>query len=494
MILQFLNGDKSGEKKQVMPPGIGIGRETDNDIQLLIGGVSRYHAKLEIQDNKCFLRDLGSTNGTKLNGTLITDRVQLQNGDVIAIGEQMFRVDELPTEEKKENQPPAFVFRPPEAKTVTLNETAEIKQNPEASAPVQQQKTDADKKQTPDDYNVFSNGTSLFGKMKKKQGDSYGANTGAATTKKRANSTNALFYVLVIMIGVFVVALFWKFQSGDGKNKNTAKGQNNSIMIRNPFMLYYEKFTITKQNSVFKFKLLLENDQIKFSLDDLQSGRVYAPMINEKLPESAIEKLKAAIEDTNFMKSTQQENLEIEEENNRNYTRLIIGYDDKFNDLTIKDIPLASFTKVEQALLEFLQTEIGLDPSMAESKEVLLKEAKQRFDLAENQFNSYKNQPGNLWRSIENYRIAMKRYEVFADKPQEWRIARERFTKAQAILDRIRLDGSARVNLLYQQRELRKAIEECNRLMEFFPETSKTYQKIRQNKLRFESIIAGDKK
>ena len=32
MILQFLNGDKSGEKKQVMPPGIGIGRETDNDI------------------------------------------------------------------------------------------------------------------------------------------------------------------------------------------------------------------------------------------------------------------------------------------------------------------------------------------------------------------------------------------------------------------------------------------------------------------------------
>ena len=123
-----------------------------------------------------------------------------------------------------------------------------------------------------------------------------------------------------------------------------------------------------------------------------------------------------------------------------------------------------------------------------------LGDEKERFDRAENQFNSYKNQPGNLWRSIENYRIAMKRYEVFADKPQEWRIARERFTKAQAILDRIRLDGSARVNLLYQQRELRNAIEECNRLMEFFPETSKTYQKIRQNKLRFESIIAGDKK
>jgi tetratricopeptide (TPR) repeat protein len=259
-------------------------------------------------------------------------------------------------------------------------------------------------------------------------------------------------------------------------------------------MLYYEKFSISKENSVFKFKLLLENNQIKFSLDDLQSGRVYAPVIDEKLSDAAINKLKMAIEDTNFMTSRQQESIDMEEENNRNFTRLIIGYDDKFNDLTVKDIPLASFSKVEQAITDFLQEEVGLDPSMSESKEVLLREAKERFDRAENQFNSYKNQPGNLWRSIENYKIAMKRYEVFADKPQEWKIARERYNKAQAILEKIRKDGNIKVNLLCQQREYRRALEECTRLMDFFPETSTTYKKIRNTKLQIEKIISGDKK
>ncbi len=47
MNLYFLNGKRQGEQWELVPPGICIGRESDNDIQLLTGGVSRYHAKLE---------------------------------------------------------------------------------------------------------------------------------------------------------------------------------------------------------------------------------------------------------------------------------------------------------------------------------------------------------------------------------------------------------------------------------------------------------------
>lgn len=480
MILQFLNGDKSGEKRQVMPPGLGIGRETDNDIQLLIGGVSRYHAKLEYKNDKWFIRDLGSTNGTKLNGSIIMEPVPLNNGDVIAIGEQMFRVDEI-TPAVKEEPAPAFVFRPPEGPVSQVTETLKKEEIKEEI-----------KEEAAEDFSKFTSSTSIFGNKKKKSVDtSSGEQT--ANKKRHTVSTNILFYILVVMLGIFCVALFWKMQSSGNSGNRTSEQRANAI-IKNPFILYYEKFTITKQNSVFKFKLLLENNKIKFSLDDLQSGRVYAPVIDEKLHEAAIEKLKKTIDDTNFMTSKQQEHIEIEEENNRNYVRLVIGYDDKFNDITIHDIPLASFTKVENAIIAFLQEEIGLDPSMAESKEVLLKQAKQSFDLAENQFHSYKNQPGNLWRSIENYRIAMKRYEVFADKPQEWQVARDRYIKAQGILENIRKEGVVRVNLLYNQKEYRRAIEECSRLMEFFPETSSVYANIRDYKLKIETIVAGKKK
>ncbi|MBR2427413.1 MAG: FHA domain-containing protein [Lentisphaeria bacterium] len=488
MILQFLNGDRSGEKKEVSQNGLSIGRETDNDVQLLIGGVSRYHAKVEWKNEQWQIRDLGSTNGTKLNGTLVLEPTQLHNGDVISIGEQMFRIDGI-AEQKQETQSPSFVFRPPESQTVRITQPEAEKQP--APAPQKQEETPAPKSEN---YTELPSSNSIFGK-KKSAGDTTDSRKQLERSgSKSILSTNALFYVLVIMIGIFCVALFWKFQAGNNQKNNQAGNQSNSNIIRNPFMLYYEKFSISKENSVFKFKLLLENNQIKFSLDDLQSGRVYAPVINEKLSDAAINKLKMAIEDTNFMTSRQQESIDMEEENNRNFTRLIIGYDDKFNDLTVKDIPLASFSKVEQAITDFLQEEVGLDPSMSESKEVLLREAKERFDRAENQFNSYKNQPGNLWRSIENYKIAMKRYEVFADKPQEWKIARERYNKAQAILEKIRKDGNVRVNLLCQQREYRRALEECTRLMDFFPETSTTYKKIRNTKLQIEKIISGDKK
>ena len=44
--LYFLNGPRTGQSQEIAPDGVRIGRETDNDIQLLIGGVSRYHAKI----------------------------------------------------------------------------------------------------------------------------------------------------------------------------------------------------------------------------------------------------------------------------------------------------------------------------------------------------------------------------------------------------------------------------------------------------------------
>ena len=489
MILQFRNGDKSGEKREVMPPGLGIGRETDNDIQLLIGGVSRYHAKLEYKNEKWFVRDLGSTNGTKLNGSMIMEPAQLNNGDVIAIGEQMFRIDGItPQVKKEETAAPTFVFRPP-----TQSEQEQVTQITQITETPKKEVVKEESKEEPTaDFSKLAGGTSIFGKKKKKSDDSSSQEM-TANQKRRVLSTNVLFYILVVMIGIFCVALFWKMQSANTSGNRTGENVAN-VIIKNPFTLYYEKFTITKQNSVFKFKLLLENNKIKFSLDDLQSGRIYAPVINEKLHDAAIEKLKKAIDDTNFMTSKQQEQIEFADDNNRNYVRMVVGYDDKFNDITIRDIPLASFTKVENAIIAFLQEEIGLDPSMAESKEVLLKQAKHSFDLAENQFNSYKNQPGNLWRSIENYRIAMKRYEVFADKPPEWQIARDRFIKAQELLEKIRKDGLITVNLLYQQREYRKAVEECSRLMDFFPDTSTVYENIRKTKLQIEKIIAGNKK
>jgi len=53
------------------------------------GFLSRNHFLIEFNPPVCFLRDLGSTNGTKVNGTRV-DAVRLRDGDAITAGESAF--------------------------------------------------------------------------------------------------------------------------------------------------------------------------------------------------------------------------------------------------------------------------------------------------------------------------------------------------------------------------------------------------------------------
>jgi hypothetical protein len=61
-----------------------IGRGADSDIRIEDPGVSRHHAEVRIGSD-VILRDLGSTNGTYVNGTLIAEQ-PLRDGAVITIG------------------------------------------------------------------------------------------------------------------------------------------------------------------------------------------------------------------------------------------------------------------------------------------------------------------------------------------------------------------------------------------------------------------------
>jgi hypothetical protein len=71
-----------------------IGRQADNDLVLTDPGVSRHHAEITSERGTCTLRDLGSTNGTLVNGTRVSEHA-LRDGDRIQIGSSVveFRRD-----------------------------------------------------------------------------------------------------------------------------------------------------------------------------------------------------------------------------------------------------------------------------------------------------------------------------------------------------------------------------------------------------------------
>lgn len=67
--------------------GIVIGRADDSGVKLVGSSVSRKHAQIQIADNNCFLIDLGSGNGTFLNGAKVSPNKEtlLRHGDLISI-------------------------------------------------------------------------------------------------------------------------------------------------------------------------------------------------------------------------------------------------------------------------------------------------------------------------------------------------------------------------------------------------------------------------
>src|SRR5512147_1961443 len=66
-----------------------IGRDSSNGVAINDAEVSRKHARLTFQGGKFVIEDLGSTNGTFVNGQRLTGPHVLKAGDVVAFGEQI---------------------------------------------------------------------------------------------------------------------------------------------------------------------------------------------------------------------------------------------------------------------------------------------------------------------------------------------------------------------------------------------------------------------
>lgn len=64
-----------------------IGREESNDVRVQDAEVSRKHSELLWKDGSFWVQDLGSSNGTFVNGTQITAPIKISAGDKIGVGQ-----------------------------------------------------------------------------------------------------------------------------------------------------------------------------------------------------------------------------------------------------------------------------------------------------------------------------------------------------------------------------------------------------------------------
>lgn len=99
--IRVLEGMEQGKVYSRLPLPVSIGREEENSVQLNDDRISRFHAKIQHHSGRVILTDLGSTNGTRVNGHPIQTRI-LQAGDVISIGRCQLLLSERVEEDEDE--------------------------------------------------------------------------------------------------------------------------------------------------------------------------------------------------------------------------------------------------------------------------------------------------------------------------------------------------------------------------------------------------------
>jgi diguanylate cyclase (GGDEF)-like protein len=94
--IYFLNGPVAGRSFEITSKSLFIGRDTDNDIQVLDPSVSRKHAKVSQKDSKVFIEDLRSQNGTWIDGAALKsgESYELAEGIPAALGNILICVGE----------------------------------------------------------------------------------------------------------------------------------------------------------------------------------------------------------------------------------------------------------------------------------------------------------------------------------------------------------------------------------------------------------------
>ena len=90
--LQITGGSSAGRMIEIKLPQFVIGRATGCHLRLNSDAISRQHCAFLVNEKEVVLKDLGSRNGTFLNGTQLKEPAILKTGDLPQLGPLKFEV------------------------------------------------------------------------------------------------------------------------------------------------------------------------------------------------------------------------------------------------------------------------------------------------------------------------------------------------------------------------------------------------------------------
>lgn len=94
--LRILTGPLAGQRYELGPGDFTVGRASTNDLILHDPGISRHHAIVSVHRGSVVVRDLGSTNGLRIEGEPVTGSCALGSEQRLLLGQSWAVIDQLP--------------------------------------------------------------------------------------------------------------------------------------------------------------------------------------------------------------------------------------------------------------------------------------------------------------------------------------------------------------------------------------------------------------
>ena len=128
--LQIQTGKHRGKAMKLVDGSLIIGRDEGADLRIASAEISRRHCRLTTNEGRVTVEDLGSSNGTLVNGQPIVEETELPPGGMLHVGPMAFRLLDP-------NQPPSNAGTQPARKGGRKVATAALKKRTRPDKPKQ---------------------------------------------------------------------------------------------------------------------------------------------------------------------------------------------------------------------------------------------------------------------------------------------------------------------------------------------------------------------
>ena len=467
MKIKFISGEHSGEVMEFSTAEVSIGREDGNSIQLLTGGVSRFHAEIRRQDDGVWgIRDLGSTNGIKVDNVAIEKEAALAVGNVITIGEQRFEIIELDASKKVVFQP----VSPSEVGTKTelqIPDTEKKTVEPEAFngekllAELKSVSGGLFKKRENNDF-------SSAPEKEAKEENEKKVSTEKSSRRPPKKLFNIIFYTCLVICAAGVIKMFITPSAPEKK-------ADPGIPLKN-CVIHFERIEYdTANKNAFRMEMTIENGKMLCIVDDIAGMRHFKSreIAIEGNYEDEFEKLVRAIKDSGIFKM-QNRNV-VSQSSNRDRIRLVFCIGKDAGEFTFSQNSAPNeFNRCCFELRNFLHT-FGLS-TIAQNRHEIENEARSHLRNGLDKLDNYISDIALLREASRDFEAAVSCYEQFSPAPPELKTARENLAKVALLRKQLLKQFQDEFSRSRRRNDYPGMADACQNIMKIAGENSDAYR------------------